>query len=377
MVIKNTGTLNNDIYKNTFESLHIGAQSEGANAIQITSSNYPGATTFSMSGLNYTCNKFVQDIDLADMTIVNGRIDFFQGHAIGHPSLSAATLGSARNFFSLDGESMALEHDIKVSGTAPQELQYVGLASPNYFADSYSPNWVLPLTSSYIGTYATATSSMCPSKLCLKDHEVMIAKRTEFVDLYNDLNQELQGLDPRDLASRERVLDQMNAAKSEIDLLSQQIVSFLLIEKEDLSEIRTGLLEIGERDLLAALEQLLAEDASQAPQTPDALDADEFLPISSGTPPRKMQAPIAVPALQFSISPNPSRGEIELNFDSASDATVELTVIDLMGKTVFQANAEMQNASKLDLKALNNGVYFVLVKSEGRLLGSKKIEILK
>jgi hypothetical protein len=48
-----------------------------------------------------------------------------------------------------------------------------------------------------------------------------------------------------------------------------------------------------------------------------------------------------------------------------------------MGKLVYQATGSMQAALHLNLNDLNNGVYFVLVKSEGSLLGTKKIEILK
>jgi hypothetical protein len=48
-----------------------------------------------------------------------------------------------------------------------------------------------------------------------------------------------------------------------------------------------------------------------------------------------------------------------------------------MGKLVYQATGSMQATLHLNLNDLNNGVYFVLVKSEGSLLGTKKIEILK
>ena len=377
IVVKNTGIANNDIYKNTFESLHIGAQSEGDNAVEITANNYPGSTNFNMSGLNYTCNNFELDIDLADMTIVNGRIDLFQGHAIGHASLSAATMGAARNYFSLDGESISLEHDITVSGTNPQEIQYVGLATPHYLADSYSPNWVLPLVSSYMGTQATTSFNMCPSKLCEKHHVVLVGHRQDLLDLKSDLNQELQRLDPRDLTGRRKILDQINAATEQLDLLTKQIACDILTEEEDLATIRTRLEDIDQRSTYLTLTQFLALDQSQMPIAPAPLEVDNFLPIVPAGGGRKVAASLVQQEKAFSISPNPSSGDFAINFEENIDAPIDLTVVALMGKILFQGQRNAQQRAQPDLKGLNNGVYFLLVKSEGNLLGSKKIEILK
>ncbi len=375
IVVNNTDVANNDIYKNDFKKLHIAVQSEGVNAVEITNSNFPGATNFNMSGLNYTCNNFDSDIDLADMTIVNGRIDLFQGHAVGATSMTDATKRTARNYFSLHGEPLALEHDIKVSGSITQELHYVGLNTPNYFIDSYSQNWVLPLIGGYNGVQATATSSMCPSLLCQRDRAALAIRRTSLMENLNDLNGEIQTLSPRDEAGLTALQGKIHATEEQIDLIENQIVSLILLEEEELAIIEAGLLEIGRRDLFNELSNTIANTPDTAPVA--AIEIDEFYPIVPSGGGRKVAALPAPSEKVFSVSPNPSAGNFAINFETVNDRPIDVTVTDMMGKIVFQSHRNTQKSVELDLKGLNNGVYFLLVKSEGSLLGSKKIEILK
>lgn len=373
IVVNNTGVENNDIYKNDFEKLHIAVQAEGNNAEEITSNNMPGTAGFTMSGLNYTCNNFNSSIDLADMTIVDGRIDMHQGHTPGSSSMNEAILKTARNRFSLHGEPMALEHDIMVSGPAQQELHYVGLGTPYYFADSYSANWVLSLIGTYGGTPTYATPNMCPSLLCEQDHEELAAQRSGFISELNDLNQEMQNLDPKDDEGRSALQLQIHATQEKIDLIESKIINLTLTKDEDLAVIQTKLLEINKRNIYTELQNLVSQNRVFDPVPAEEIEA--FLPIIPTSGGRKVATGTIISPISYSISPNPSNGNMTIHFDHNFDAKIEISVLDLMGKVVYQAGCNAQQSVALDCSNLSNGVYFLLIKSKGEILGNRKIEI--
>ncbi len=166
IVVNNSGAVPNEIYRNEFHNLKIGGQTECVNATAITTTNYPGSSPFTMAGLKWICNDFQQDIVEHDLTLINGKMDYYQGYGTFNGTISQLNMAkkAARNKFSLTHESMLLEHDIKV-GVNSQELQYSYIAATRHTPDSYTPNVVdinevlwnaLPIVSDF---------NTCPSTL--------------------------------------------------------------------------------------------------------------------------------------------------------------------------------------------------------------------
>ena len=372
ILVNNSGTADNDIYLNEFTDLHIGGQAELDNAVEINSNNEPGGT-FEMSGLNWTCNNFQSGIERADLTVVNGRIDYFQGHAIGHNSMAEAVEGSARNRFSLHGEPLADEHDILVSGTPIQPLQYAGLNAAHYFVDSYSANWVLPVLSSYSGVPATPVSGMCPTR-CQGDdevnHDLRAALKLEIADLETQLE------DPRLTgADRDHVDARLRMAQERLNLLEKQMVTNALLAFESLSDLESELNELGAAAIYASLEQAFAEDLTLGSDEPEMDEPVDFLEIQGGAP-RKTVHPQAAADLDFAAYPNPSTGQMEISFRNDLVEEVEVTVIDLTGKVVFQQKMMTSSSQQLNLEHLDAGLYHLILRQEGNYRGSQKVEIM-
>jgi hypothetical protein len=117
VVVKNSGPFQNEIYRNTFDKIRIGGQTEGNNAVPLTSQNYPGSKGFKMVGLDWKCNNFVREIYAHDLTLISGRMDFFQGNAYGAPSLLQAKQNVAGNRFSYIGSTLQ-DHSLFVSSNS-------------------------------------------------------------------------------------------------------------------------------------------------------------------------------------------------------------------------------------------------------------------
>lgn len=76
------------------------------------------------------------------------------------------------------------------------------------------------------------------------------------------------------------------------------------------------------------------------------------------------------------IYPNPSSGMITVNTDQLTIASLD--VYDIKGKIVYkQSNMQIQNDIKLDLSALNEGVYFIHVQQEDSHLKIAKLLLVK
>ncbi|NRR90825.1 T9SS type A sorting domain-containing protein [Winogradskyella undariae] len=75
---------------------------------------------------------------------------------------------------------------------------------------------------------------------------------------------------------------------------------------------------------------------------------------------------------QFSLVPNPSKEVVSLNFNSAQ-SNVEITVFDVLGKTMLTNTAEQTSVIQLNISSLEKGVYFVKVKDHNGQLGLKKL----
>lgn len=157
-VINNSGNSHNLIYKNTFQDLRVGGQSELTNGTIPLFNNVP-------EGLNWKCNEFNKDIYLADLGI-NGIIDPWQGE-LSSISVNDARSKAAGNTFSLYGVNPAIYpyHDIMVyPGSFTQQIKYVHLADLDHTPDNVSPN-VTPILSTFMTNPVYSDQNTCPSLL--------------------------------------------------------------------------------------------------------------------------------------------------------------------------------------------------------------------
>jgi hypothetical protein len=65
----------------------------------------------------------------------------------------------------------------------------------------------------------------------------------------------------------------------------------------------------------------------------------------------------------FSIYPNPSNGNININsVVDAGDATI--SIVDLNGRTVFTQNVELHNSVNINAESLKTGVYIIQINGD-------------
>ncbi|MBL7793983.1 MAG: T9SS type A sorting domain-containing protein [Saprospiraceae bacterium] len=81
-------------------------------------------------------------------------------------------------------------------------------------------------------------------------------------------------------------------------------------------------------------------------------------------------SPVAIEeaaSADFQVYPNPASGEITLDLSAFANRVVQLEVCDANGKTVKTAEFNLVNTTdeRLDLSSLNNGIYFIRIKSVG------------
>jgi hypothetical protein len=77
----------------------------------------------------------------------------------------------------------------------------------------------------------------------------------------------------------------------------------------------------------------------------------------------------------LSISPNPSNGNIKLNFESTKEETVKINIFDMNGKKVFSEkvkNFDGKYSNSIDLTNEKSGTYFVNI-SQGKEQVTKKV----
>ncbi|MBK6950501.1 MAG: hypothetical protein IPH24_00225 [Crocinitomicaceae bacterium] len=76
VVVQNSGESHNEIYKNTFDNILVGGQSQSINGVNIDVTNPNNAEPV---GLQWLCNDFQENIDV-DLYVSSGRIDYQQGY---------------------------------------------------------------------------------------------------------------------------------------------------------------------------------------------------------------------------------------------------------------------------------------------------------
>ena len=73
----------------------------------------------------------------------------------------------------------------------------------------------------------------------------------------------------------------------------------------------------------------------------------------------------------LSVSPNPVKDVITINSPVGFDS---VEVFNQLGQLVLKSNAELLNNNRLDLSALNPGMYMLQIKAENK---SKTVKIIK
>lgn len=117
IVVNNSGTADNFIYRNQMGDLKIGGQSQQVNAPFFNGTNDSG-------GLKWQCNDFVSNVNVADLSVTSGQIDQQQGVWLGYPPYNVLTpqFAGARNRFSHD--NLTTEYDIAVNLINTQGFTY-------------------------------------------------------------------------------------------------------------------------------------------------------------------------------------------------------------------------------------------------------------
>lgn len=237
IVVNNSGESSNLIYRNIFENLKIGGQSELINSSLSTSTN---SNTL---GLQWKCNTFRNTLE-HDLSIVNGRIDHHQGTNYS-PITPTATLLSkqkdaANNVFSFINENAINEHDIVMSNSH-HNLLYVYNQNPYHTPDSYTLDGtikgVLPIVQTFNGqpVLITSTANSCPE----------INKISTPIDISNfssNLNQLLVLKSTIDNASvsNQTLIDSYYNKKRALDLERNQIIQTLLLDSVSESVANLG-----------------------------------------------------------------------------------------------------------------------------------------
>lgn len=147
IIVSESGTLHNEIYKNTFSELRVGIQAQGINAP-------PDLPTNSAVGLQLVCNTFNKNIYEANIAVSSGRIDHQQG-VFGQ--------FAAGNKFSLN--SYTPYNDIWINPNA-DDINYV-----HFPVAVQTPVLFDPLK---VGLTVYGTSNTCPSKIKVAGGPVIV-----------------------------------------------------------------------------------------------------------------------------------------------------------------------------------------------------------
>jgi hypothetical protein len=79
---------------------------------------------------------------------------------------------------------------------------------------------------------------------------------------------------------------------------------------------------------------------------------------------------------EYRVFPNPSNGELSIEFNSLQTTNVQVTILDFVGKTVFDNTYSFQQGldkKSADLRQLNDGLYFIRFKSGDKVYSEKLI----
>ena len=85
---------------------------------------------------------------------------------------------------------------------------------------------------------------------------------------------------------------------------------------------------------------------------------------------------VDVNSIKFNIYPNPSKGEFTLDLSLSNKDKVDVQIVNLLGKTVY--NKENVNSqTQINVSTLENGTYILILKDGDKIIGRKQLVITK
>lgn len=205
LVINNSGPESNLVYRNTFEDLYIGGQSELTNA----NTQIGNAT-----GLVWKCNTF-RDITQHDLTVIKGNIAYNQGYMDPSNAITA-NQKAANNQFSLQFEDPTIAHDFFLAGA--EAINYVYTQGAMTVPDSYTTSFMTIQQSSVNGNPVNFDYvSGCPVRI----GKTKIQLNADLVVFQNKLNQNNSILNTGTLATLQSTLNLTNAGNKKNQLLAK------------------------------------------------------------------------------------------------------------------------------------------------------------
>ena len=158
-------------------------------------------------------------------------------------------------------------------------------------------------------------------------------------------------------------------------------VALPLVTFEVTSAPATGMIELIDNDHPIAVALQNAGNTSENYFSEDSAGTNNLFNTITGTTSYTfIDPPLSLKGYQkgaFNISPNPSRGLFELQFDQKiSNATLQ--VLDVTGKLVMDLGTQSTFAKKINVDAsvLENGIYFLLLKHNNESF-ARKIQLSK
>ncbi|MFA7082149.1 MAG: M6 family metalloprotease domain-containing protein [Bacteroidales bacterium] len=80
--------------------------------------------------------------------------------------------------------------------------------------------------------------------------------------------------------------------------------------------------------------------------------------------------------INFNIYPNPTNGEFTLDLKLESGKSVDMQIVNLLGKTV-SIKADINSTTKINVSNLENGAYILVLRDGSKIVGRKLIQIIK
>ncbi|MBP6430039.1 MAG: T9SS type A sorting domain-containing protein, partial [Bacteroidales bacterium] len=80
--------------------------------------------------------------------------------------------------------------------------------------------------------------------------------------------------------------------------------------------------------------------------------------------------------INFNVYPNPTSGEFTLDINTESAKTVEMQIVNLLGKTVY-VKSDINSKTKINVSSLENGAYILVLRDGSKIVGRKLIQIIK
>ncbi len=123
------------------------------------------------------------------------------------------------------------------------------------------------------------------------------------------------------------------------------------------------------------------ESGSENSTTTATFDQISVIPAAQGLSDLPAFPVVATsgPEQQLTIFPNPTSGEINLNFAQEITGQANISILDVFGKQHFTKKADFYEISseRLDLSALPAGIYYLHVQMEGHAPMSRRVVLTK